>query len=388
MEKQIIQTITNQFQATHTKQPDSIYFAPGRVNLIGEHTDYNGGYVFPAALTIGTYLAVGKRTDQIIRLQSANFEQIIECSVDDLSYQQSHQWGNYPKGVLNEFQKVGYDLPGLELYFYGNLPNGAGLSSSASIEMVTAYFLATLLNAPLSRTDLATLCQRVENGYIGVNSGIMDQFAVGLGKEHHALFLNTHTLEHDLIPLDLANYKIVITNSNKQRGLSDSKYNERRSECEQGLSDIQAAGYAIETLSDLSVHQIQEVASVVRSAEIAQRVAHVVSENDRVTRAVQLLKEGDLEGFGKLMGDSHQSLSIDYEVTGPELDLLFSLQADAPGCIGTRMTGAGFGGCTVSLVDHQSIDSFTEHVKRHYTEKTGLTPEFYISEAGEGVYQL
>lgn len=388
MENQLIQTVTETFFTSHKKQPDFLYFAPGRVNLIGEHTDYNGGYVFPAALTIGTYLAAATRDDGIIRFQSANFDQVVECTVDDLSFQKSHQWSNYPKGVLLEFQKLGYNIPGLELYFHGNLPNGAGLSSSASIEMVTAYFLNSLLNAPLSRSDLAKLCQRVENQYIGVNSGIMDQFAVGLGKENHALFLNTHTFEHELIPLDLASYAIVITNSNKQRGLAHSKYNERRSECEQGLSDLQAAGYTFETLSDLSIDQFPEVESNFRSTKIAQRIAHVVSENHRVVRAVQLLKEGDLEGFGQLMCDSHRSLSTDYEVTGAELDLLFSLQVEASGCIGTRMTGGGFGGCTVSLVDTQLIDAFIEYVSPRYTRETGLTPEFYVSQAGDGVYKL
>lgn len=382
------QQLIDNFSMTYGQDPDHLFFAPGRVNLIGEHTDYNGGFVFPAALTMGTYLAVKQTNDQTLHLVSANFNQQITCSIHELAYRKDDDWGNYPKGVLDFFYKQGLEFTGLKLYFYGNLPHGAGLSSSASIEMVTAFMAASLTGANYSKPELAKACQQVENHYIGVNSGLMDQFAIGMGKQDHALFLNTQSLAYEHVPLHLGNYCLVITNSNKRRGLADSKYNERRSECEQGLSDLQASGLELTTLSDLSLEALSVNQDLFRSETIANRVAHVVRENDRVKRAVLLLKEGDLEGFGQLMADSHRSLAIDYEVTGAELDALFDIQIGAPGCIGTRMTGAGFGGCTISLVDQKSIDAFTSYVAPLYKKQTGLEPDFYVSTAGTGVSEL
>ncbi|RQW23089.1 galactokinase [Bacillus sp. C1-1] len=381
-------SLTKAFQAFANEEPSSIYFSPGRVNLIGEHTDYNNGYVFPAALTMGTYLAIRFRPDQLIQMKSENFPESFTHLTSSLSYSIDHSWSNYPKGVMRAFQELGYTLPGMNLLYYGTLPNGAGLSSSASIEMVTAFFLNDVLDAGLSRSELAQLCQKVENDYIGVNSGIMDQYAVGLGKEAHALFIHTGTLEHELVPLALGAYSIVITNTNKKRGLADSKYNERRSECEQGLHILQKEGYPLDSLSDLTTAAWAQAKTVVTNNTLKKRVNHVVTENSRVKQAVTFLKAHDLKSLGACMNESHRSLADDYEVTGYELDLLYMIQKDQKGCIGTRMTGAGFGGCTVSLVHHDYIDAFKENVSFLYEQKTSIKPDFYVSLAGDGVKKL
>ncbi|MBU8598429.1 MULTISPECIES: galactokinase [Shouchella] len=380
--------IAAEFKTIFGSLPDRLFFAPGRVNLIGEHTDYNGGFVFPAALTMGTYLAVRRTNTNEFRLASKNFSQRIAFPNNELSYNKEDDWGNYPKGVIASFQHYGFDLGGADLYFFGNIPNGAGLSSSASIEMVTAYMVSSLTGANWDRLDLIKTCQHVENNFIGVNSGIMDQFAVGMGKADHALFLQTDSLQYELVPLTLGNHDIVITNSNKRRGLADSKYNERRAECEQALADLQATGLDIRTLSDVTLAVLEKHRTAFSTATVAKRASHVVSENKRVLEAVSALKAGNLHAFGQLMNESHQSLAHDYEVTGKELDALYQLQHRAPGCIGTRMTGAGFGGCTVSLVQTDKIEAFQAHVKKGYESEFGFQPSFYISRAGDGVIEL
>ncbi|GIN12156.1 galactokinase [Shouchella clausii] len=380
--------IAAEFKTIFGSLPDRLFFAPGRVNLIGEHTDYNGGFVFPAALTMGTYLAVRRTNTNEFRLASKNFSQRIAFPNNELSYNKEDDWGNYPKGVIASFQHHGFDLGGADLYFFGNIPNGAGLSSSASIEMVTAYMVSSLTGANWDRLDLIETCQHVENNFIGVNSGIMDQFAVGMGKADHALFLQTDSLQYELVPLTLGNHDIVITNSNKRRGLADSKYNERRAECEQALADLQATGLDIRTLSDVTLAVLEKHRTAFSTATVAKRASHVVSENKRVLEAVSALKAGNLHAFGQLMNESHQSLAHDYEVTGKELDALYQLQHRAPGCIGTRMTGAGFGGCTVSLVQTDKIEAFQAHVKKGYESEFGFQPSFYISRAGDGVTEL
>jgi galactokinase len=370
------------------KAPERVFFAPGRVNLIGEHTDYNGGFVFPAALTQGTYMAVTQRTDGVFKLFSGNMENQVEFSGEDLTYNESHTWGNYIKGVLHAFQEKGYSLKGANLYVSGNIPNGAGLSSSASLEMVTAYMVSELTGAGLSRVELAKLCQLVENQFMGVNSGIMDQFAVGLGEKEHALFIDTATLTYEKVPLVLGDYKVVVTNTNKRRELADSKYNERRSECEEGLRQLRELGLQIESLSECSETEWHAHKDKIDDPIIRNRVSHVLSENKRVKEAVRVLKNGDLKTFGTLMDQSHASLAEDYEVTGRELDTLVHVQQQVPGCIGSRMTGAGFGGCTVSLVHEDSLDTFFQDVATKYEEEIGLSPEFYVSDAGAGVHEL
>ncbi|TCP24539.1 galactokinase [Scopulibacillus darangshiensis] len=365
-----------------------LFFAPGRVNLIGEHTDYNGGYVLPAALSKGTYMVCRVRHDGEFHLKSANFpDQTVHFSINQLDYKTSDDWGNYPKGIISELKKAGTELTGADIYYYGEIPNGAGLSSSASIGMVTAFGFCQVCQFSMSLIDTALLCQRMENHYIGVNSGIMDQFAVGFGKKDHAMFLNCGTHEFDLVPLRLGNYKLVITNTNKRRGLADSKYNERIAECQRGLAAIQELHPEYNTLTDISLDDIEKVKNKLEPV-VEKRMRHVATENERVVAAVKALESDHLEAFGKLMIASHESLRNDYEVTGQHLDMLFDIQQDCKGCIGTRMTGAGFGGCTVSIVKGEQIESFKEQVTMMYTGKFGLEPSFYISEIGDGVKEF
>ncbi|PPA69639.1 galactokinase [Jeotgalibacillus proteolyticus] len=370
-----------------SKKNKRLFFAPGRVNLIGEHTDYNGGFVFPAALTIGTHMVIRERDDETINAISNNFDQPVSFTLSELDFDSDDQWGNYPKGVVKELLTKGVKVKGADILYEGTIPNGAGLSSSASIGMVTAYALAKLGSASLSRVELAQLCKRMENEFIGVNSGIMDQYAIGLCKQNHAIYLNTSTMEAEDVPLELGNYKIVITNTNKRRTLSDSKYNERRSQCEEALKNIQQKRPDIQSLSNLDVQDLPEIEETLQNNLLFQRTKHVITENDRSRQAKKALQDGDLSLFGELMIGSHQSLKNDYEVTGQELDALFQTQREAEGCIGTRMTGAGFGGCTVSLVLEDSIQAFQKEVHSQYKKQTGLTPDFYICEAGKGVHE-
>lgn len=366
-----------------------VFFAPGRVNLIGEHTDYNGGYVLPAALTNGTYMAVRHRNDDQFVLRSKNFPgETVEFSMRDSVYKADDGWGNYPKGIVAEFKKLEVDFSGADVYYHGNIPNGAGLSSSASIGMVTAFALASLFNVSITTEEMAKLSQRMENHFIGINTGIMDQFAVGFGKKDHAIFLNCRTLEKEEIPLQLRGYRIIITNTNKRRGLADSKYNERRSECEQGLKRLQQFKPELNELGELSFDQFEKLKESIDNPVTRRRIRHIVTENERVLQAARLLKKGDPKTFGEIMKQSHESLRDDYEVTGKELDTLFNAQKNVKGCIGTRMTGAGFGGCTVSIVESDKVNQFQTTVKKHYQKEIGLAPSFYVSEIGEGVKEL
>lgn len=370
-----------------------VYFAPGRVNLIGEHTDYNGGYVFPAALTFGTWAMVSPRKDGIYHFRSANFELDVSCHVSDITYIQEDDWANYPKGVLKELLKIAGSedascYTGANILFYGNIPNGAGLSSSASIELVTALSLSELAGMEIPMVELVKLGQRVENHFVGVNCGIMDQFAVGMGKRKHAIKLKCDTLEYEYVPVRIDGYKLVIINTNKRRGLADSKYNERRSECEEGLKIIQQELLHVQSLGDMSVDDWKRIQHIVKDEVIRRRVEHVVTENERVISAMEALEKNDLDLFGKLMKQSHESLRDLYEVTGIELDTLYEEAAKVEGCIGTRMTGAGFGGCNVSLVKDSAVTSFTEMVASNYTAKTGIKPTFYICEIGDGTKEI
>lgn len=364
------------------------YFAPGRVNLIGEHTDYNGGHVFPCALTIGTYAAARKREDKIIRFYSMNFERlgVIEVSLEKIVYQKEDNWTNYPKGIIKTMQEKGYQIQtGMDILYYGTIPNGSGLSSSASLEVLTGFVLKDLFQLEVSMVDLALIGQYSENHFNGVNCGIMDQFAVAMGKKNHAIFLDTSDLSYEYAPIELNHAKIVILNTNKKRGLSDSKYNERRAECEEALKELQQA-VSIQSLGELTEAQFEQYKAQIKDPVRRKRAKHAVYENQRTIKAVNALKNNDLSVFGQLMADSHTSLKEDYEVTGIELDTLVEAALKQPGVIGARMTGAGFGGCAVSIVQEDQIDSFIEKVGTAYKEKIGYAADFYVVEVGAGPY--
>lgn len=363
-----------------------VYFAPGRVNLIGEHTDYNAGHVFPCALTIGTYGVARKRNDGILRFYSLNFEHlgVIESSLEDLVFQKEADWTNYPKGVMWAFQEKGYTLEqGMDLLLFGNIPNGSGLSSSASVEVLTGFILRDMFQFSVSNQDLALIGQFSENKFNGVNCGIMDQFAIAMGKEDHAIFLDTADLSYEYAPIKLEGAKIVITSSNKKRGLGDSKYNERRQECETALAELQEV-IGIEGLGNLSIEQFEEYKSAIKDPVRQKRAKHAVYENQRTIQAKEALAANQLTLFGQLMNASHVSLRDDYEVTGIELDTLVEAAWKIDGVIGSRMTGAGFGGCTVSIVKDEAIDTFQKVVGENYKETIGYEADFYVVEVGNG----
>lgn len=363
-----------------------VYFAPGRVNLIGEHTDYNGGYVFPCALNFGTYLVIRPNNTNLMRMATTNFRFSANVSIKSMEPQAKH-WINYPMGVMDQFLKQGFSLEGMDMMFSGTIPNGAGLSSSASIEMVTAVALNDLQEFNLNMLDLVKLSQKAENEFVGVKCGIMDQFASGMGKKDHAVFINCKTLDYETIPVNPGDYKILITNTNKRRGLAGSKYNERRAQCEAAVK-ILSKTKKIKFLGDLSLKQFNKIQHLLTDEIILKRARHVVSENERVLEAIKALQSGDLVTFGRLMNESHDSLRDDYEVTGIELDTLVEEARKIEGVLGSRMTGAGFGGCTVSLVHNNSLEKFTSQVGTAYKSAIGLKPDFYIAEIGEGARRL
>lgn len=363
-----------------------VFFAPGRVNLIGEHTDYNGGHVFPCALTIGTYAAARVREDKKLRFYSMNFEQlgVIESSIEGLKPEKEADWTNYPKGVMWAFEKKGFQIPnGMDILLNGNIPNGSGLSSSASVEVLTGAVLRDFFGFEVSNQDLALIGQYSENKFNGVNCGIMDQFAIAMGKKDHAIFLDTADLSYTYAPVKLEGAKIVIACSNKKRGLGDSKYNERRSECETALAELQKA-VNIKSLGELTEAQFEEYKSAIKDETRIRRAKHAVYENQRTLKAVAALSANDIALFGQLMNDSHVSLRDDYEVTGIELDTLVEEAWKVKGVIGSRMTGAGFGGCTVSIVEDDAIDSFIAQVGEAYKAKIGYAADFYVVEIGDG----
>ena len=362
------------------------YFAPGRVNLIGEHTDYNGGHVFPCALTMGTYAVARKRNDNKIKLYSMNFENIgmLESTIDDLKYNKSENWINYPKSMIWAMKEEGFNIDkGFDIVYYGTIPNGAGLSSSASIEVLTGFVLKDLFNLDVDMTKIALLGQKAENKYIGVNCGIMDQFIIANGKKDCAIFLDTANLEYEYAPVKLENAKIVIMNTNKKRGLGDSKYNERRAECEEALKELQQK-LDIKSLGELTEQEFEENKYLIKSEIRQKRAKHAVYENQRTVKAVEALKENKIDLFGKLMIASHNSLRDDYEVTGKELDTLVEESLKQDGVIGARMTGAGFGGCAVSIVESDKVDDFIKNVGKGYKDKIGYNADFYAVEMGDG----
>lgn len=367
----------------------SAFHAPGRVNLIGEHTDYNGGYVFPAALTFGTTLLIRPREDRAIGFASTNMPLRKQISIDDMVYNEEDDWMNYPKGIVAHLAKEGFPVQhGYDLLFHGEIPNGSGLSSSASIEVVTAYGLQTMEKYPTDTVKIALLAQKTENQFVGVNCGIMDQFAVANGKKDNAILLMCDTLEYRHVPFQSGSYKLVIGNTNKRRGLVDSAYNERRAQCEQAVKDLQAQFPSLTLLGQLNLAQFNEYKHLIPDETVRRRAQHVVEEIDRVLQSIKVLEANDLESFGKLMIGSHDSLRDLYEVTGLELDSMVAAALKVPGVLGSRMTGAGFGGCTVSLVHEDSVPQFIEQVGKEYTEKTGLTPSFYVCNIGNGVEQV
>ncbi len=363
------------------------YFAPGRVNLIGEHTDYNGGHVFPCALTIGTYMLARKRDDKKLRFYSMNFEElgVIESSIEEFRPLQDKTWIAYPKGVMWAFCEKGYPVTcGFDILLYGNIPNGSGLSSSASVEVVTGYMIRDMFGYDeVTNIDLALFGQFSENQYNGVNCGIMDQFAIAMGSANQAIFLDANTLQYKYAPVKLKDAKIVLASSNKKRGLADSKYNERRSECESALADIQNVE-DVKNLGELTSEQFEQVKSAITNPVWVKRAKHAVLENERTVKAVELLLNDEVKAFGQLMNDSHTSLRDDYEVTGIELDTLVEESWKCEGVIGSRMTGAGFGGCTVSIVKEECVDAFIKQVGAVYKEKIGYAADFYVVDIGDG----
>lgn len=366
------------------KKEKLYFFAPGRVNLIGEHTDYNGGHVFPCALSFGTHCVFCKRDDKKIRLYSLNFPEngIIDADLSAISYDKKQDWANYPLGVIKTLQNHGYNInQGFELMFWGDIPNGAGLSSSASIELATAVAMNKVFNLYIPQVELVKFCQEAENKFVGMNCGIMDQFAIGMGKEGCAVLLDCNTLNYEYAPLDLKGVSIVIMNTNKRRELADSKYNERRSECERALKELQRK-LPIKSLGDLSIDEFEKNKELITNPTDRKRAKHAVYENQRTLRAVERLKAGDLKTFGKLMNESHISLRDDYEVTGKELDTLAEAAWQQPGVLGARMTGAGFGGCAIALVQDADVKHFIDNVGKIYREKTGLQADFYIASVG------
>lgn len=362
------------------------YFAPGRVNLIGEHTDYNGGHVFPCALTIGTYAVARKREDNQLRFYSVNFEKlgVIDSALDDLTPSKKAGWTNYPKGVMWAFEGRGYKLPtGLDILIYGNIPNGSGLSSSASLEVLTGVMLKDMFGFDVSMVDIALIGQYSENNFNGCNCGIMDQFASAMGKKDHAIFLDTNTLKYEYAPVVLEDAKIVIINSKVKHSLVDSAYNDRRNECETALKELQEV-VDIKTLGDLTEEEFEAHKDAIKEPIRVKRAKHAVYENQRAIKAVEALKANDVETFGKLMNASHVSLRDDYEVSCEEIDVLVDLAWETEGVIGSRITGGGFGGCTVSIVKNDAVDNFISKIGAAYKEKVGHEAEFYVVDIGDG----
>ena len=377
-----------------TKDDLRVFQSPGRVNLIGEHTDYNGGFVFPAALTMCNTIVLRKRNDSVIRLKATSLDVMVEADATKLNDYRHLDWGNYQLGVAYEMQQEGYDVFGMDMLYDSTVPFGSGLSSSAAIEVSTALAIATLSNEnrdidePIDMIKMALIGQRAENQYCGVNCGIMDQFASAMGKENHAIFLKCDDLTYKLVPLALDGKKIVVSNTKKKHKLGESKYNERRGECDTGFAILSQAMPDKKCLGEISVEEFEQHKHLIKDEVVRRRIKHVIYEDDRVMRSIDALTNGDISAFAEYMNQSHDSLRDDYEVTGIELDTMVDEARKINGVLGSRMTGAGFGGCTVSIVEADAVDAFIEQVGKNYTQKTGLTPEFYVSEIGNGGMEI
>lgn len=387
--ERVLQAFEQQFGDTEGVR---LFFAPGRVNLIGEHTDYNGGHVFPCAISLGTYAAARKRTDRVMRFFSVNFEKlgVISTSLDDLTPSKQAGWTNYPKGVVWAFAQKGHPIDcGFDMVIYGDIPNGSGLSSSASLEVLTGEMLRSFFGMEdvLTNEDLAFIGQYSENEYNGMKCGIMDQFASAMGKEGNAIFLDTNSMEFEYAPLNLAGMKLMVTNTNKKHSLVDSEYNLRREQCGRALADLQKK-LDVKTLGDLSIEEYEANKSLIEDEVCRRRAKHAVYENQRTIEAVAALKAGDVEHFGKLMNESHVSLRDDYETSCKEADILAEEAWKIPGVLGSRITGGGFGGCTVSIVKDEAAEEFQKKLGEVYLEKVGYPASFYMLEIGGGPKEL
>ena len=383
----LIEEFKTIYQTTNTPKT---FFAPGRINLIGEHTDYNGGHVFPASISSGTYTLAQKREDQKFRFYSMNIADkgVIECSLSDLDFKEEDSWANYPKGMIQHLIKAGYNITsGADILYYGNIPNSAGLSSSASIELATGVLAEGLYDLEINRVDMVQIGQKVENDYIGVNSGIMDQFAVGMGKENHAILLNCDTLEYHYAPVELTEHIIMIINTNKSRTLAGSEYNERRSQCEKALEDLQTE-LSIDSLGQLTKETFDNNQHLIKDDVDRKRAKHAVYENARTLEALEKLQQGDLQAFGQLMYASHDSLKNDYEVTGLELDTIVDAAREQEGVLGARMTGAGFGGCAIAIVETNKAEAFKKNVNSIYRDTIGYDATFYTASIKDGAKEI
>lgn len=382
-----VNAMIKEFSARFGQSPEHIFFCPGRVNLIGEHIDYNGGKVMPCAISLGTYLTVSKNKDKLLRFHSLNFPETAELHLQENYSKTGKTWFNYPLGVINELVQDGNAISGLDMLFHGNLPIGAGLSSSASIEVLTGFALSQMFGLKISNKDIALMGKKAENQFIGVNSGIMDQFAVAMGKKNKAILLNCDTLEYEYLPLETGDYILAIINSNKQRTLADSKYNERFTECGKALKALKKE-LNVTHLCDIDLKTFEDHRHLINDPVLDKRALHVISENFRVGEAKDALKANDLTTFGKLMYASHQSLKNWYEVSGKELDTIVEFCKTYEDCIGARMTGAGFGGCAIALVKKDKFEDFSLKLSAYYNDKIGYKPEVFASEIGDGVKLL
>ncbi|MDO9634723.1 MAG: galactokinase [Paludibacter sp.] len=382
------QELKTAFEATYGKPAEAVYFAPGRVNLIGEHTDYNGGAVFPCALSFGTNLLLAKNDKKVMNFKSLNQPVVVSLGFDQLTTRLENSWVNYPLGVMAQFIKRGIALTqGYDILIWGDVPNGAGLSSSAALEVVTAFALNDQLGTGFNRTVLAQIGQKAEHEFALVNCGIMDQFVSANGAKDHAVHLNCDTLEFELVPVKLKGVKIVISNTHSPHKLDSGAYNQRVAECKKAVEQLNTVR-PLKYLAELTEADFKSIESAITDPIAHKRARHVVGEVQRTSDAVKALKAGDLTLFGKLMNASHASLRDDYEVTGPELDCMAEEAWKIDGVIGSRMTGGGFGGCTVSLVKEEAIENFIAKVGAAYEAKIGIKPDFYIAEIGDGATKL
>lgn len=385
-----LETLKAKFNEVFKREDGHAFFAPGRINLIGEHTDYNGGRVFPCAITNGTYAIAAKREDATVRCYSLNFEQVgvISFNLSELVNRKEDSWTNFVKGIIKYIAEAGYPIEqGFDIMIYGNIPNGSGLSSSASLELLLGVTIEGLYGFDIDRVELVKIGQRVENHFIGVNSGIMDQFAIGMGAKDKAIYLDTNTLEYELVPAEFGHNVVLIMNTNKRRELVESNYNERRSQCEEALRRLQAH-LSIKTLGELTIEEFEANRNLIADEVLERRVKHAVYENERTKLAKEALTSGDLVKFGQLLNESHISLRDDYEVTGIELDTLVHTAWEQEGVLGARMTGAGMGGCAIALVDRGYVEAVEQAVQTAYTEKIGYPASFYVAEIGNGAMAL
>lgn len=383
-----IQDLEKQFKREFDQVDTKTFFSPSRINIIGEHIDYNGGSVFPCAIEIGTYAIAAKRDDNIISLISTNFSHRDSFEIQsDLIYCEDKQWVNYPMGMVWSMMKRGFKVGGLNILISGNIPNGAGLSSSASLELLIGEIINVLYNdGNIDKMDLVLAGKEMENDFIGVHSGVMDQFVIGMGKKDNAILLDTETLSYGYVPLKLDGYRFVIMNTRKRRELKDSKYNERRQECERA-KELLSSLRPLNHLCELDEDEFDSL-SYVLTGTLLRRARHVVTENTRVKAVINAIENKDMPELGRLLNASHHSLKEDFEVTGIELDTLVSLAQIQQGCLGARMTGAGFGGCAIALVKNEEVEDFISSVSKAYAEKIGYEGEFFVSGIDDGVREL